>query len=185
MNAGKAITATTVTGSAHTASAVADNAKGFVMSGTPAANAKSEGVGLYVEANLGAANDFDDKVYAFGSWVNITGTCVPADSPDAIVSAGDFGIYSAPEPTLSDALVRVLNLEYQVHGSAAAEVSSMIHFNTDAAQDVPDYLFTFGNGAAAAYTVDTGTVDTKAGAIKINITGHGDRYIWLYTGTGT
>ncbi len=173
-------------GSTFATTATADAAKGLTVTGAIATATYSEGAALYVGTAL--TGNSDGKVYSFGAWLDITGSCTPTDGPDALLAAADIGIYAAASPTLSAAKLMVLNLEYQVHGSAPPEVSSMIHFNADSGQDVPDYLFTFGNADAAVYTVNTthSASDTaKAGAIKINISGTGDRYIFLYSDAGS
>jgi len=106
---------TDVGGVTVTNSAVPDGQYGTKLSGSIAGATASQGVGLYVEGNISGA--VDSKVYAFGSWLNITaGT--PTDDGDCILSAGDFGVYAAAAPELADAKIRVLNLEYQVHSDA-------------------------------------------------------------------
>jgi len=183
-----AIAMSGLTGHTITSTAVADGGKGTTLSGTIAGATASEGVGAYVEGNI--TGNVDGKVYAFGSWLNITGTCTPTDGPDAIFSGADIGIYVAADPELANAKLRVLNLEYQVHADAAPinDTTSMIHFNADSGGDVPDYLFTFGNSDAAVYTANathTAAATDKVGAIKISITGAvADGYIYVYSHPG-
>jgi len=186
LTAGTAIAATSVTGSAHTASAVADGGKGFVMSGTPVGDTYSEGIGLYVEGNIGSDQDVDGKAYAFGSWLNITGTCIPTDGEDSILSAADIGIWAASAPTLTASKLRVLNIEYQVDsGVGTPEETTMMHFNSGST-DNPDYFFTTGNANSVVYSANTThTSPNKAGAIKVKIGGVGDRYIWLFSDAGS
>jgi len=176
-----------LTGNTITATAVADGAKGTTLSGSIAGATASEGVGAYVEGNI--TGNTDGKVYAFGSWLNVTaGT--PTDGSDAILAGADVGIYAAAAPELVNCKLRVLNLEYQVHADAGPidDTTSMIHFNADSGGDVPDYLFTFGNADAAVYTANTthtAANTDKIGAIKISITGTAENaYLYVYSHAG-
>ena len=175
-----------VGGTTITSSAVPDGKNALKVSGSIAGATASEGVGLYVEGNISGATD--SKVYGMGSWLNITGG-IMTDGPDSLIAAADFGLYTDGGPTLTASKIRILNLEYQVNSGDAPELSSMIHFNCAATGDTPDYLFTFGNAAAAVYTENathTSASTSKLGALKIQILGKTDpMYIYVYSSAGS
>ena len=172
-----------VGGATFTNSAVPDGQKGVVMAGTLGGATFSEGLGAYVSGTI--ASNADGKVYALGAWLDIT-SGTPTDGPDSLLAALDIGIYAAAAPELGASQLRVLNIEYQVHTDAApVEKSSMMHFNADTGGDVPDYWFTTGNAPSIMYTAETThSSPNKVGAIKINIGGVGDMYIYCYSDTG-
>lgn len=169
-------------------SAVPDGQYGLKVVSAVATATGSEGSAAYFETNV--TGNIDNKFYNLGSWLNITGG-TPADGggTEAIFSAADLGLYGAAAGAeLVDAKLRLLNLEYQVDADCAPiESSTFIHFNCNDTEDVPDYLFTFGNAASAVYTANvthTTAATDKIGAIKINIGAIGDAYIYVYSHAG-
>jgi len=174
-----------VGGTSITSSALANGAKTLTVHGAEASGfLGSEGSAGYFSTTV--TKNISGKMYNLGSWLDIT-----AGTPtvNGVYSAIDLGVYVNATPTLTNARMYILNMEWQGNSSSAAGETSFIHFNSLMANeggDAPDYVFDFENPEAACWTANAthaAASTDKVGAIKICVSGN-VLYLYAYSSAG-
>lgn len=122
-----------------------------------------------------------DSIYPSGLFTRaIVGTVAGyAACLQAIVAVGESGSLASHAVAVlaivtgaSGATIgTVCPLTIETHITDAPTMHTMMRFNTDASKDTPDFWFFASNPKAIAYAAGGGENGTKAGGIKIKITG--------------
>ena len=180
-----AITMSGIGGHSITSTAVADTAYGLEVASTIAGATRSEGAAIYAHTTV--TGNLDGATYVTGTWMDI-GAATPTAN---VLAAADFGIYESGGTLTSVGNTACINMGLYLDATNGPTNLSMFRFGANsnpATGTLPDYLFYADNKAAVAYSYDTGTSDTKQGAIKVYIKG-GDvgvntMYLRLYDGPG-